>query len=99
MVHSPPARRFFNGSLAAGSVPIVANACHSCRRWLRRAARREPWSPATHADFPPAYRRAARALLLAARRHKGLGSLPQGALQHVLGLAAYPLSAWRPCEK
>lgn len=78
------------------------------RRWLWKAAQREPWSPATHASFPPAFRAAARALLLVAQRGgssaptpasaaaAGLASLPTGGLQHVLRLAAYPLAAWKP---
>lgn len=74
-----------------------------------------PWSPATHARFPPAFQAAARTLLLAAQRGAalaattshaaattsnvgtvGLSRLPPDALQRILGLAAYPLSAWDP---
>lgn len=100
-----------------------------CCRWLWRAALHEPWSTATHSSFPPAFKAAARSLLLAANRsrtaaaraaaacrsrrsqrlrdrtaaaagsHEGvspLGTLPPGVLLHVLGLSAYPLSAWKP---
>lgn len=85
--------------LRARALPRSAD----CRRWLLdhrwwllHAARRYPWSPDTHLLFPPAFRAAARALLLAARRNRGLGCLPQGVLHSVLLLAAYPLSAWKP---
>lgn len=72
-------------------------------KWLWRAAERKPWSPATHAAFPPAFREAARALLLAAHRAHGrdgattLGVLPPALQLSILGQAAYPLSAWSPC--
>ena len=44
---------------------------HSCSagcRWLWLAAQRLPWSPEAHATFPPAFKEAARTLLLAAHR-------------------------------
>ena len=101
------------------------------RRWLWRAARAEPWSPATHARFPPAFSAAVQCLLLAAHRGTQALSLRQpgvrvtrskrqasallrgsgqgqeaGAvllallgpelLASIIGLAAYPLSVWRP---
>lgn len=77
-------------------------------RWLWRAVLREPWSPATHARFPPDFQAAVRALLLAAQRGAGaaatgsnegagrLAQLPPDVLQRIVGLAAYPLSAWVP---
>lgn len=102
-------------------------AVRSCRRWLWLAAQREPWSPAIHVCFPPAFRAAARTVLLAAHRASstagaqsqrpglrprhpaqpaaqeppsasaaGLALLPPELLHHVLRLAAYPVSAWRP---
>ena len=66
------------------------------RRWLWLAAQQQPWSPKRHGDFPPACHAAARTLVLAARRHKGLARLPQDVLHRVLAAAAYPLSAWGP---
>ena len=80
----------------------------SSGKWLWLAAQRVPWSPASHASFPPAFREAARALLLAAHRSASgaapqppgsaasLGTLPQPLLLGILGQAAYPLSAWCP---
>lgn len=74
----------------------------SSAKWLWHAAQRVPWSPASHASFPPAFRTAARALLLAAHRAHGrggaptLGALPPALLLEVLACAAYPLSAWSP---
>lgn len=69
-----------------------------------------PWSPPQHRRYPPAFRGAARALLLAAHRAHAsgahtkvhlegaptptLGSLPLPLLEGVVRLAAYPLSAW-----
>lgn len=76
-------------------------------RWLWLAAQEPAWSPATHSRFLPSFQAAARTLLLAAKRGscsalgsdsqtalQQLGALPPAALQRVLGLAAYPLSAW-----
>ena len=81
--------------------------------WL--AAQQPDWSPQEHARFPPAFKAAARTLLLAARHGarlgggpdeqspgeegaegalRQLGALPAKALLRVLGVAAYPLSAW-----
>lgn len=68
-------------------------------KWLWLAAQRPPWSPASHAAFPPQFRDAARALLLAAHRSTGtaaLGALPEPLMLRILGQAAYPVSAWRP---
>lgn len=52
------------------------------RRWLWRAALREPWSPASHPRFPVKFRSAARALLLALNRGghtaAAAGSSPAG---------------------
>lgn len=56
-----------------------------------------------HRRFLPSFQAAARTLLLVAhhggrrrssRAAAGLASLPQGVLLHIVGLAAYPLSAW-----
>ena len=47
------------------------------RRWLWLAARSKPWSPERHAAFPPAFKQAARTLLLAAHR----GASAAGAVQ------------------
>lgn len=80
-------------------------------RWLWLAARRKRWHPERHASFPPAFRDAARTLLLAA--HRGarrpvpptggtaaglalLGRLPAELLHRIIERAAYPLSRWRP---
>jgi hypothetical protein len=64
------------------------------------------WTPETHGDFPPAFRRAARAFLLCAeadaRRGEdgggggglSLGDMPREVLLRALGMAAVPLSAW-----
>ncbi len=60
-----------------------------------------------HASFPPAFRQAARTLLLVAHRGASaagkssagaaqLARLPRELLLVVLAHAAYPLSAWRP---
>ena len=66
-----------------------------------------PWSTAAHAaQFPPAFRAAARALLLAAHRGQAaaagagqqaraeLGSLPQPLLHSVIERAANPRALW-----
>ena len=49
---------------------LVHSASCSMRRcrWLWRAALHEPWTPATHSQFPPAFRAAARTLLLVTHR-------------------------------
>ena len=56
-----------------------------------------PWSPQQHARFPPAFRSAVAALLLDSRPGN-FASLPAELLQHIVGLAAYPLSAWAPLD-
>lgn len=73
-------------------------------RWLWAAYERPAWAPATHSRFPPAFRAAVRALLLAAHRcaaqaggHGGgatLGQLPPDLLLQIAGAAASPYSAW-----
>ncbi|KAL4436554.1 hypothetical protein ABPG75_003693 [Micractinium tetrahymenae] len=69
-------------------------------RWLWMAIQHPDWSPAQHSRYPPAFKAAARTLLLAAQRGSGqrpaasLGSLPVEVLLAILGVAAYPLSAW-----
>lgn len=79
-------------------------------RYVYMALVQPPWTPQLHPAFPEPFRRAARALLLAAHRHSApaaaaagrgdaplgchLAVLPNDALQHVIRLAAYPLSAW-----
>ena len=85
----------------------------------RLRLRQMAWSRATHRRFPPAFRAATRALLLAAHRgaaaarapqpesklHSAsrhaptallqlLGSLPEPALEAIVGAAASPLSVW-----
>ena len=73
---------------------------------------RPPWSPAAaQAPWPPHFRAAARAALLAAHRRPraasnaagaspaaapSLSALPRGGVLAVLAAAAYPLSAWHP---
>ena len=61
------------------------------------------WTPETHADFPRAFRDAARTFLLCARadfdrEDEGvvvtLGDMPAEVLARILGLAATPVSAW-----
>ena len=65
------------------------------------------WSPTTHAYFPPAFKTAARQLMLAAARQQRqappllpvpagatLAAVPQDALYHVLSLSSEPLSFW-----
>jgi len=94
----------------------VKTNCFDCRR-VRLALQRPAWSRDNHRKFPPAFKAAARAFLLAAAAstkdrqqqlqepqdqpvesmHQGgccLGDLPPLVLERVLGLAAYPLSAW-----
>lgn len=46
-------------------------------RWLWRAAQRRPWTPDTHALFPPAFRAAVRTLLLVAHRGAQAPELPE----------------------
>ena len=62
----------------------------------------EGWSPRCHADAPPAFRRAARALLCAgaarraSRSREGAGpwSLPTDVLLSIVEMAAQPRGAW-----
>ena len=56
------------------------------RRPLRLAVSRLPWSPDIHILFPPAFRRACRALLLAACRSGGTLQQPGAVASGVLGL-------------
>ncbi|PRW59956.1 hypothetical protein C2E21_1782 [Chlorella sorokiniana] len=98
-------------------------------RFLWMALQRPEWSTETHSRFMPRFKRAVRALLLAAHRARlsngassgsGSGSgaadsgnsgagggsgnvllrqlaaLPNELLLHIVGEAAYPLSAWTP---
>ncbi|PRW57466.1 von Hippel-Lindau disease tumor suppressor,beta alpha domain [Chlorella sorokiniana] len=76
---------------------------YNMRRWLWMSYMRLAWEPATHRKFQPAFRAAARTLLLAAHRisHQperstaaGLGALPQDVLLNIIGIAAYPTLAW-----
>lgn len=79
---------------------------HVLRSFLPLLAAGEKWSPERHAAFPPAFRRAARALLLASECG-GLGDgsagqdvrLPPEVLHRILRLATRPLSAWVPKPK
>ncbi|KAK9868983.1 hypothetical protein WJX84_002745 [Apatococcus fuscideae] len=63
------------------------------------------WSPSAHASgFPASFRAAVKTTLLVAsqagRRNAsdgartGMWSLPEGVLQHIIGLAAFPLGSW-----
>ena len=65
----------------------------------------QPWASERHADWPPAFRAAARTLLLAAQRQAavalqrpdaaaGLWTLPLPLLQHILELAAGRRTDW-----
>lgn len=57
------------------------------------------WSEERHAAFPPAFRRAALALLLASHRLATAGCAPRlttEELSHILRLASQPLLAWVP---
>lgn len=82
---------------------------HPCRfLWL--AITQPDWSRTIYGRFPPAMQRAVRTLLLVAARGaaagsapavpgasggaRGLACLPGHVLDHILHLAAYPLSAW-----
>ena len=95
-------------------------------RYLWLAVQHPPWSPAEHRRFMPAFKQAARTLLLAAHRTGSVGgsgsgsnsrsdgglsgegkakprssqpllaALPPDVLLRILGMAAYPLSAWAP---
>lgn len=81
-----------NFLLLHSTTPIAA----PCR-WLALALEHPPWSPQQHARFPPSFRRAVATVLLAA--HRGcFSSLPGELLQQILGLAAWPLSAWAPLD-
>lgn len=78
-----------------------------CRTlWL--AISGDGWLPESHCHYSPAFRAAAKALLLAQHRlsrapeaegegsaaASGLGLLPAEMLWHILALAACPVSAW-----
>lgn len=58
------------------------------------------WTPELHAHFPPAFKAAARTLLLAAHRRgqangeRRLPQLPESCVQCVLEQAAAPLWQW-----
>lgn len=82
----------------------------ACCRWLWQAAVHEPWTPTTNLHFPPAFKAAACALLLAAYHSRQqpagmsgrvslLQALPQELLLNVTAQAAYPLSVWKPVMK
>ncbi|KAL4425904.1 hypothetical protein ABPG75_009920 [Micractinium tetrahymenae] len=77
------------------SEPGVQRFLEGDGRWLFYAMTQTPWAPARHPAFPARFRAAARALLLAARRHTG-ELLPPAAAAAVLRMAAYLLSAWQP---
>ena len=105
------------GGRQAGTAEQPAQLCPCCRPlWELICAGPGPWSPLRHSSMPPAFKAAARALLLAAHRggssrgteggaithntaaHQhaaaALGALPPALLQHVLRLAAAPVTAW-----
>lgn len=79
-------------------------------RFLWLAISRPAWTHASYGRFPLAMQRAARTVLLIAARGAAAGSapgepglsagtcglarLPAHMLEHILGVAAYPLSAW-----
>lgn len=62
------------------AVPAQPTACFACRSYMPLVAADVEWSPAVHADFPPAFRAAARALLLVDSRGQ-LGGLGQAGVR------------------
>ena len=67
-------------------------------RFLPVLASGAGWSPRAHATLLPAFRQAARALLLVSERYRSNEGveLPAEVLLHVLRLAAVPVHAWLP---
>ncbi|KAL4433227.1 hypothetical protein ABPG77_003275 [Micractinium sp. CCAP 211/92] len=68
----------------------VAEASTQLARMLRMTVDRPPWSLASHCQFPPAFREAARAVLLAARRRQRMS--------HAAALASASLSEPASCS-
>lgn len=82
---------------------ILLHPLPACCSWLWHAYQRPAWTPDSHQQFQPAFRAAARTLLLAAHRSgkqagrsatTGLGAMPQDVLLHIISTAAYPTCAW-----
>lgn len=76
-------------------------------RHVALAMQRPLWAPAIHNRWPPAFHAAVRQVLKAAAVHfgsdydgssgsgsDGLPALPPELVLRVVGMAAYPLSAW-----
>ena len=57
-------------------------------------ARGGRWSPGTHRLWPPAFKDAARTLLLASAHSSQLEALPADAVLRVVQLTAVPMSGW-----
>lgn len=62
-------------------------------RWLRHPVE---WTPERHHEWPPAFKAAARTLLVASSRdsEEGLALLPSNVVLKVIGLAGRDLVAW-----